>query len=106
MVSAPSGWALIELRAQPATAGLWTVVQWQDRLGGWHDVEGWRGTFDEVNNWIGSKIWWVAKANFDTGPFRWAIYQSQGGKLLAISPAFRLPRYEGEEVKIEVSLAP
>lgn len=106
MLSAPSGWAVIELRAQPASAEMWTVVQWQDRLGGWHDVEGWRGTFDEVNGGVGRKVWWVDRRNFDTGPFRWAIYSSWGGRLLATSPTFRLPRSEGETVNVEVSLAP
>ena len=100
--SAPG--ALIKLNVQPAAQpALWTVVQWQDRLGGWHDVEGWRGTLDEVSNGVG-KVWWVARANFDTGPFRWVIYQSPGGKLLATSEAFQLPRYENTMVVIEVSL--
>jgi hypothetical protein len=106
MVSGPSGWAVLELRARPAAAGLWTVVQWQDRLGGWHDVEGWRGTFDEINSGVGNKVWWVARANFDTGPFRWAIYRSPNGALLATSSTFRLPRYDGETVKVEVLLRP
>ena len=100
--SAPG--ALIKLNVQPAVQpALWTVVQWQDRLGGWHDVEGWRGTLDEISSGVG-KVWWVARANFDTGPFRWVIYQSPGGKLLAASEAFQLPRYENTMVVIEVSL--
>ena len=100
--SAPG--ALIKLNIQPAAQpALWTVVQWQDRLGGWHDVEGWRGTLDQVSNGVG-KVWWVARANFDTGPFRWVIYQSPGGKLLAASGNFQLPRYENTAVVIEVSL--
>ena len=98
------GWAVIELHVQPAQAGRWTVVQWQDALGGWHDVEGWRGTLDEVSNGVGTKKWWVARPNLDTGPFRWVIYQSQGGKLLAASEAFRLPHYENTMVVVEVLL--
>ena len=101
--SAPG--ALIKLNVQPVTQlALWTVVQWQDRLGSWHDVEGWRGTLDEVSNGVGKKIWWVARANFDTGPFRWVIYQSPGGKLVATSGSFQLPRHENTAVVIEVSL--
>jgi len=101
--SAPG--ALIKLNVQPAAQpALWTVVQWQDRLGGWHDVEGWRGTLDEVSNGVGKKVWWVARANFDTGPFRWVIYQGPGGKLLATSGSFQLPRYENTMVVVEVSL--
>ena len=99
-----SGWAVIELHVQAAQAGQWTVVQWQDALGGWHDVEGWRGTLDEVSNGVGKKKWWVARPNFDTGPFRWVIYQGPSGKLLAASEAFRLPHYENTAVVVQVSL--
>jgi len=99
-----SGWAVIELQVQPTQADRWTVVQWQDALGGWHDVEGWRGALDEVSNGVGKKKWWVARPNFDTGPFRWVIYQNQGGKLLAASESFRLPPYENLAVVVEVSL--
>ena len=99
-----SGWAVIELHVQPAQAERWTVVQWQDALGGWHDVEGWRGTLDEVSNGVGKKKWWVARPNFDTGPFRWVIYQNQGGKLLAASKVFQLPGYENTAVVVEATL--
>jgi hypothetical protein len=102
--STSPGWAAIELHVQPAQPALWTIVQWQDRLGGWHDVEGWRGTLDEVSSGVGKKVWWVARANFDTGPFRWVIYQRPGGKLLTASEAFRLPRYENTMAVIETSL--
>ena len=102
--STSPGWAGIELHVQAARPGLWTVVQWQDALGGWHDVEGWRGTLDEIGNGVGQKRWWVARPDFDTGPFRWMIYQGPGGRLLAASEAFRLPRYETLTVVVEVSL--
>jgi hypothetical protein len=104
-VSPSPEWGAIELRVQPARPELWTVVQWQDRLGGWHNVEGWRGTPDEVVGGMGKKVWWVARGDFNKGPFRWVIYQSQGGKQLATSPAFTLPRLDGETVMVEVSLA-
>ena len=105
-VSVPTspGWAAIELHVQPTQADRWTVVQWQDAFGGWHDVEGWRGTLDEVSNGVGNKKWWVARPNFDTGPFRWVVYQNQGGKLLAVSKVFRLPPSENSAVVVEVSL--
>ena len=86
--------------------GLWTIVQWKDSFGGWHDVEGWRGTPDEVVDGEGKKVWWVGKADLGTGPFRWLIYQSQKGKLLAQSQPFYLPHSSGETVKVEVSLTP
>ncbi len=101
--STSPGWAVIELHVQAARPELWTVVQWQDRRGGWHDVEGWRGTLDEVSNGVGKKVWWVARTDFDTGPFRWVIYPSPGGKLLATSGSFQLPHYENTAVVIEVS---
>ena len=58
----------IELAA-PEHAGAWSVVQWQDSAGNWHDVEGWRGTLDSS----GYIRWWVAAKDFGTGPFRWVI---------------------------------
>jgi len=91
----------IELHVHPAQAGLWTVVQWQDSAGGWHDVDGWGGTLDEGNK----RVWWVAPDAFGTGPLRWAVYQSQGGKLLATSASFHLPDAVGKKLRVEVSLS-
>ena len=65
--SGPIG-TYIELAA-PEQAGAWSVVQWQDSAGNWHDVEGWRGTLDSH----GYIRWWVAAKDFGTGPFRWVI---------------------------------
>jgi len=65
--SGPIG-TYIELVA-PAHAGAWSVVQWQDSAGNWHDVEGWRGTLDNR----GVRRWWVAAKDFGTGPFRWVV---------------------------------
>jgi hypothetical protein len=92
--------AYIELQAQGAPDGVWTVIQWQDSARAWHDVEGWRSTLDEG----GRRVWWVAGADFGTGPFRWAVYQSPDGDLLAESETFYLPNSAGETVTIEVSL--
>lgn len=97
----PSG-AHIVLYVQSAPAELWTIVQWQDALGGWHDVEGWQGTLDDGHQ----KLWWVAEKDFDTGPFRWALYKSQGGALLAVSESFYLPDRTNAVVEVEVSLGP
>ena len=90
--------AYIELHVHSAQAGLWTVVQWQDNTGGWHNVEGWQGAFDEGNK----KVWWVAVADFNKGPFRWAAYQGRGGELLAVSEPFYLPHMPNETMPIEV----
>ncbi len=91
---------------------LWTAVQWQDILGKWHNVEGWQGTFDEFNHdedsnmCEGNKVWWVVQANFGKGPFRWVVYQSQGGKPLAQSESFYLSDSTGKALSVEVSHVP
>jgi hypothetical protein len=77
------------------------MIQWQDSVGVWHDVEGWRSTLDRDNK----QVWWVAGADFGKGPFRWVVYQAPEGKLLAKSKTFTLPNSAGETVIIKVSLA-
>ena len=67
----------IELVA-PEHAGAWSVVQWQDSAGNWHDVEGWRGTLDSQ----GYIRWWVDAKDFGTGPFRWVI---SGGDSVSVA---------------------
>ena len=89
----------IDLYVQPARTGLWAVVQWQDTAGDWHDVEGWRGALD-----AGYQEWGVFPAQFGKGPFRWAIYQSAGGKLLAASAPFDLPAGDKESITVSVVL--
>jgi len=74
----------------------------QDALGGWHDVEGWQGALDKES----SKGWWVAAQDYGKGPFRWAVYEGQGGKRLAASESFYLPSSHGQVVRVEISLAP
>ncbi len=92
----------ILLRVPSAPAGLWTVVQWQDGLGGWHDVEGWQSTL--VDGW---QIWWVSRRDFGTGPFRWTVYQdSTKGAVLAVSQSFNLPTSDGGLVQLTASLKP
>lgn len=79
---------------------LWTIVQWQDGQGNWHDVEGWQGTPGEGNR----VAWWVSPDNLGQGPFRWAAYQDYGGSLLALSEPFHLPYRAGEVVRTELSI--
>ncbi|MBN1874662.1 MAG: hypothetical protein JXA33_10565 [Anaerolineae bacterium] len=93
--------ALIWLRVQgqPIDShwqSLWTVVQWQDAFGDWHDVEGWRGTLDEVGVGEGRKVWWLPADLFGVGPFRWQVYTQPAGALLATSQAFYLPDLVGQ----------
>ena len=93
---------LITLIASPMAPGLWTEVQWEGQPGAWYDVDGWRGHFnrDEL------VTWWVAQDDLGTGPFRWLIYESEGGELLAISDLFDLPAAGGAMVTVKVSLTP
>jgi hypothetical protein len=88
---------------------VWTVVQWQDSWGDWHDVEGWRGELDEVaigsdGTVEGKKTWWVAGDDFGKGAFRWVAYQGKEGETLGVSKSFNLPGSGHEAVQIEVSL--
>jgi hypothetical protein len=94
--------ASIELHVASAPAGLWTIVQWQDGLGDWHDVEGWQGELDAGDQ----KVWWVNRADQGKGPFRWVILQGIGGEVVATSESFNLPDSRGEVVIVEVSLEP
>jgi hypothetical protein len=92
--------AHIELQVSSAPPGAWTVVQWQDYAGDWHAVEGWRGTLEAGER----KRWWVAHKDFGTGPFRWALYGSQGGQLLGTSDPFYLPDAANEMMSVVISL--
>ena len=83
---------------------LWTVVQWQDRAGEWHDVVGWQGSLDEANSAECKKVWWVAREDLDQGPFRWVVYRRRGGESLAQSESFDLPHKVGETVSVGISL--
>ncbi len=107
--------AQIQLRAQfsqdwPAAGipwqELWTVVQWQDEWGYWHNVEGWQSTLDEVQDCVGTKTWWLDQGLLGKGPFRWRVYRSQGATLLATSSTFNLPARTGETTTIELALGP
>lgn len=92
--------AHIVLHVPAAPDGVWTIVQWQDTAGGWHDVDGWQGTLD-----VGHRImWWLAPDLFGKGPFRWLVYQSAERDTLATSDPFYLPAAEGEKLRVEVPL--
>jgi hypothetical protein len=83
----------IELAA-PAAAGwqsLWTIVQWLDGAGGWHDVEGWAGNFDGTRGAMAVKSWVVSPGDSGKGPFRWLVLAAPGGAKLGTSASFYLP---------------
>jgi hypothetical protein len=87
------------MTAMPGSAvNLWTVVQWQDFQGDWHDVDGWRAPAKS-----GQHVrWWVAAKDAGTGPFRWFIYdRRKDQRHLWTSEPFYLPM-PGVELLIEV----
>ena len=113
--------ARIELRAQFSAdwpgeekpwQALWTVVQWQDPgLETWSDVAGWQGGLDSVANKgaadvSGYKTWWAGGSDQGTGPFRWLVYETPGGKLLTTSESFSLPDATGGVTMVGVTLSP
>jgi hypothetical protein len=90
-----SGGPAIELRVRFGGAWqaarwqeLWTVVEWQDAFGDWHEVEGWRGALDEVARGEGRKVWWVSLDDLGKGPFRWTVCRRPAGRPLAHSKPF------------------
>jgi len=89
---------------------LWTVVQWEDPWGYWHDVKGWQGALDKVyasgDQIKGLKSWWVSESLYGKGSFRWLVYASQDGELLAQSAEFNLPERAGQSVVVDVGLTP
>lgn len=93
--------AWIELRVAGAPAGAWSVVQWQNTLGTWEDVEGWQGLLEN-----GAKRWWVAPRDFRKGPFRWVLLDGRNGSTLAISAPFTLPSSHYELRVVELAVRP
>ena len=91
--------ASIALETKPAPRLLWSVVQWKDAQGAWHDVEGWRGA---VAN--GRIEWAVEEKDFGTGPFRWLVYDSEGDYVLEASEVFQLPDRSGGRVVVSLLL--
>lgn len=92
------GGGYIRLTVSPAQSKLWSVVQWQDAGGNWHDVEAWRGVIDQSQ-----QMWWVAEKDFGTGPFRWVIYRDSGGEILAQSQQFFLPAANNQLIDVVIS---
>ena len=81
-----------------APTGAWSVVQWQDNSGGWHDVEGWTGSLADGGGWR----WWVEAKDFGTGPFRWVSQPGPEGSVLNASGPFTLPAFPNETVQVEL----
>lgn len=111
--SPPPEGGLIELRINFDPERSWaehpwsemdTVVQWQDGLGDWHDVESWRGSLDEVAGYEGRKSWWLDRSLFGKGPFRWAFYLRRGDPPLKFSEEFYMPTADGSIVRTRIAV--
>ena len=78
-------------------ADSWIAVQWGDGLGNWETVQGWQGLADSVDSTTGQLIqtWTVEPDNYGQGPFRWAVFDKQGGTLVGYSASFTLPSGSG-----------
>jgi hypothetical protein len=92
-----------ELEAIDSWRALWTVVQWQDGLGRWHDVTGWRGHLDALDGVTGIKRWWVLEDEFGEGPFRWLVLSGPEGEVLAATEPFSLPSLPDSVVTVVAS---
>lgn len=94
--------AMIQLQTSTAMPGAWTVVEWQNEHGDWYVVTGWQGHLDDGNDDM--KSWWVYPDDFNSAPFRWQVYESETGALLATSENFHLPAKNLEIIIVEVDL--
>ncbi len=88
---------------------LWTEVEWTNG-DNWYVVEGWRGKLDgieqtEQGDWFGQREWWVSSKDLNTGPFRWVIYQQEGGDILTTSDSFNLPAQRGETTVVNETIS-
>jgi hypothetical protein len=87
---------------------LWTVVQWQDPAGQWHNVEGWQGQLNAIyieddGTITATQTWWVTEGDLGKGPFRWLLYQKRDGKLLRTSAPFLLPSRNNQTTEVTLS---
>ncbi len=99
---------MVSVRSTISLAGsltTWSEVQWQDGKGQWHAVETWRAALAETRDHLWVSHWGVASKDYNSGPFRWAVYTGSGGNPpLATSQPFNTPRGPGDVVTIEVTL--
>ena len=79
----------------------WSQVQWQDKSGRWHNVDGWAGTPTfNPQTFMFEVEWWVDHEDFSSGPFRWyvSLGQVQYPQNLYSTP-FKLPS-AANEIKV------
>lgn len=89
---------------------VYVMVRWVDAFGNWHPVEGWQGNVDDIAQhdlaWVANKDWWVGHAQLGTGPYRWYVYDREGGNLLYESESFNLPESNGDLMIIKTLIEP
>lgn len=101
---ASASYNTITLYATAIPSGAWASVQWQDGLGNWHEVEGWAGRLEALDDSETQFIKWAASTdNAGQGPFRWVIYAEPGGAVLATSDSFNLPGGEGVDLALTLN---
>ena len=85
-------------------SSVWIAVQWQDAFG-WHTVAGWQGYPTSVSpQGVLTQQWNIGPELFGSGPFRWAVYDYDGGPLIGVSPNFNMPATS--RLNLYMSMAP
>ncbi|MCB0036934.1 MAG: hypothetical protein KDE51_23040 [Anaerolineales bacterium] len=89
---------------------VYVMVRWKDNFGNWHPVEGWYGNVDAIGQqdlaWVSNKDWWVGHDQLGTGPYKWFIYDGEGGRLVYESEEFYLPENDGDLMIIKTAITP
>ena len=84
----------------------WIAIEWQDPQGYWRTVADWEGppylALPPLNLMYDSRT--LASNAYGQGPFRWAVYKSQYGGVLGVSPSFNLPA--GDRINMTQYLSP
>jgi len=92
----------IALHIKPYHQEYWSEVEWTDKAGVWHVVEGWRSQSRQ-----GIVRWFVEPKDFGKGLFRFHIYERENGLSLGVSEPFHLPTQASQVEDIELQwLAP
>ena len=76
----------IQLQIIAPPSGAYVAVQFQYPNGTWANIDAWTGPLDPMAN--GYVKYWVDPKDFGKGPFRWVVWDKQGGKVLAMSAPF------------------
>lgn len=89
---------------------LWHEVEWYSEQNGWTQVNGWHGRFDAIYQedemMVARRELWGENHHVGTGPFRWRVYRSENGALLASSDAFYMPQQPGNIVIVRQEMTP